>query len=51
MAIELDMHVMFHSSNTYTLTGKVKYSNTQHIDDAAVDLPDLKIVKCHVCNL
>jgi predicted TIM-barrel fold metal-dependent hydrolase len=50
MAIEYDVPVMFHSGDTYAPTGKVKYSHPLHIDDVAVDFPDLKIVICHVGN-
>mgnify|MGYP002629273698 CR=1 FL=1 len=50
MAIEYDVPVMFHSGDTYAPTGKVKYSHPLHIDDLAVDYPDLKIVICHIGN-
>lgn len=50
MAIEYDVPVMFHSGDTYAPTGKVKYSHPLHIDELAVDYPDLKIVICHVGN-
>ena len=50
MAIEYDVPVMFHSGDTYAPTGKVKYSRPIHIDDLAVDYPDLKIVICHIGN-
>lgn len=48
MAIEFDVPVMFHSGDTYAPNGKIKYSHPIHIDDLAVDYPDLKIVICHV---
>lgn len=50
MAIEYDVPVMFHSGDTYAPEGKVKYSHPLHIDDLAVDYPDLKIVICHIGN-
>lgn len=50
MALEFDVPVMFHSGDTYAPTGKVKYSHPIHIDDLAVDYPELKIVICHVGN-
>ncbi len=50
MAIEYDVPVMFHSGDTYAPTGKVKYAHPIHIDDLAVDYPDLKIVICHIGN-
>lgn len=50
LATEFDVPVMFHSGDTYTPKGKVRYSHPLHIDDVAVDFPDLKIVICHVGN-
>ncbi len=50
MAIAYDVPVMFHSGDTYAPTGKIKYSHPIHIDDLAVDYPELKIVICHVGN-
>jgi len=44
MAIEYDVPVMFHSGDTYSPTGRIKYSHPIHIDDLAVDFPELKIV-------
>ena len=40
--------VMFHSGDTYTKRGKLKYAHPLHIDDVAVDHPDLRIVVCHL---
>lgn len=42
--------VMFHTGDTYTKIGKLKYSHPLHLDDVAVDHPDLKIVICHLGN-
>ena len=50
MATEFDVPVMFHSGDTYAPTGRIKYSHPIHIDDVAVDHPDMKIVICHVGN-
>jgi hypothetical protein len=50
MAIEYGVPVMFHSGDTYSPSGKVKYSHPIHIDDLAVDYPELKIVICHIGN-
>jgi hypothetical protein len=50
MAVEYDIPVMFHSGDTYSPTGRIKYSHPIHIDDVAVDFPELKIVICHVGN-
>ncbi len=50
MASEYGVPVMFHSGDTYAPRGKVKYSHPIHLDDVAVDFPDMKIVICHVGN-
>jgi predicted TIM-barrel fold metal-dependent hydrolase len=50
LAVEFDVPVMFHSGDTYTPKGKVRYSHPLHIDDVAVDNPEMKIVICHVGN-
>jgi predicted TIM-barrel fold metal-dependent hydrolase len=50
MAVEYDVPVMFHSGDTYSPTGRIKYSHPIHIDDVAVDNPNMKIVICHVGN-
>jgi len=50
MAIEFDVPVMFHSGDTYAPSGRVKFSHPIHIDDLAVDYPELKIVICHIGN-
>jgi predicted TIM-barrel fold metal-dependent hydrolase len=50
LAVEFDVPVMFHSGDTYTPKGKVRFSHPIHIDDVAVDNPELKIVICHVGN-
>ncbi len=50
LALEYDVPVMFHSGDTYSPKGKIRFSHPIHIDDVAVDNPDLKIVICHVGN-
>jgi uncharacterized protein len=50
LAMEYDVPVMFHSGDTYTPKGKLRYAHPLHIDDVAVDNPELKIVICHVGN-
>lgn len=50
LAVEHDVPVMFHSGDTYTPKGKVRFAHPLHIDDVAVDHPELKIVICHVGN-
>jgi uncharacterized protein len=39
-----------HSGDTYSAKGKVKYSHPIHVDDAAVDHPDVDFVICHLGN-
>jgi predicted TIM-barrel fold metal-dependent hydrolase len=50
LAVEYDVPVMFHSGDTYTPKGRIRFSHPIHIDDVAVDNPDMKIVICHVGN-
>ncbi len=50
LAVEYDVPVMFHSGDTYSPQGKVRYAHPLHIDDVAVDNPEMKIVICHVGN-
>jgi predicted TIM-barrel fold metal-dependent hydrolase len=50
LAVEFDVPVMFHSGDTYSPKGKIRFSHPIHIDDVAVDNPELKIVICHVGN-
>jgi uncharacterized protein len=49
-AAEHGIPVMIHSGDTYSPTGKVKYSHPLHVDEAAVDHPDVKFVICHIGN-
>jgi len=50
LAMEFDVPVMFHTGDTYAPTGKLRFSHPLHIDDVAVDNPNLKIVICHIGN-
>lgn len=50
LAKEYDVPVMFHTGDTYSPTGKVRFSHPLHIDDVAVDHPEMKIVICHIGN-
>jgi predicted TIM-barrel fold metal-dependent hydrolase len=50
LATEYDVPVMFHSGDTYSAKGKIRFSHPIHIDDVAVDNPEMKIVICHVGN-
>lgn len=50
LAEEFDVPVMFHSGDTYSPKGKVKYSHPIEIDEVAVDHPNVKFVICHLGN-
>ncbi|HVL47074.1 MAG TPA: amidohydrolase family protein [Candidatus Thermoplasmatota archaeon] len=50
LAAKYRVPVMFHTGDTFTKIGKLKYSHPLHLDDVAVDHPDLKIVICHLGN-
>ena len=49
-AREHRLPVMIHSGDTYTPKGKLKYSHPLHVDDLAVDHPDVDFVVCHLGN-
>jgi predicted TIM-barrel fold metal-dependent hydrolase len=42
--------VMIHSGDTYSRTGKVKFSHPLQVDEVAVDHPDVNFVICHIGN-
>lgn len=50
LAEEFDVPVMIHSGDTYSPTGKVKYSHPLHVDEVAVDFPRVKFLICHLGN-
>ena len=50
LAMEFDVPVMFHAGDTYARGAKVKYSHPLHLDDVAVDHPDMTLVVCHLGN-
>lgn len=50
LAAAYKVPVMVHSGDTYSPKGKVKYSHPIHIDDVAVDHPDVDFVICHLGN-
>jgi uncharacterized protein len=50
LAEEFDVPVMIHTGDTYSPTGRVKYSHPIHVDDAAVDYPKVRFVICHLGN-
>ncbi|MBW3581959.1 MAG: amidohydrolase family protein [Euryarchaeota archaeon] len=50
LAAQYKVPVMVHSGDTYSSKGKVKYSHPIHIDDVAVDHPDVTFIICHLGN-
>lgn len=50
LAEEFDVPVMIHSGDTYSTTGKIKYSHPMEVDEVAVDHPRVKFVICHLGN-
>lgn len=50
LAREFRVPVMIHSGDTYSPQGKVKFSHPLHVDEVAVDHPDINFVICHIGN-
>lgn len=50
LAKEFNVPVMVHTGDTYSPKGKLRYSHPLHIDDVAVDHPEMKLVICHIGN-
>lgn len=50
LAEEFEVPVMIHSGDTYSPMGRVRFSHPLHVDDVAVDYPNVKIVICHIGN-
>jgi uncharacterized protein len=50
LAEEFQVPVMIHSGDTYTPKGKVKFSHPLHVDEVAVDHPNVNFVICHIGN-
>lgn len=50
MCTEFGAPVMIHTGDTFSAKGKLKYSHPLHVDDIAVDNPELQIVICHLGN-
>ena len=50
LAAEFNVPVMIHSGDTFTPKGKVKYAHPLHVDEVAVDHPDVNFVICHIGN-
>jgi hypothetical protein len=50
LAEEFDVPVMIHTGDTYSPTGKVKYSHPLNVDEVAVDFPNVRFLICHLGN-
>lgn len=50
LALEFDVPVFVHTGDTFSDKGRLKYAHPLHIDEFAVDHPELKIVICHLGN-
>jgi predicted TIM-barrel fold metal-dependent hydrolase len=48
MADEFDVPVMIHTGDTFSPQGKLKYSHPIHVDEVAVDYPNVKFIICHL---
>ncbi len=49
-AAEHRIPVMIHTGDTYTPKGKLKYAHPLHVDEVAVDFPEVNFVICHIGN-
>lgn len=50
LCVEYGAPAMFHTGDTFSAKGKLRYSHPLNIDEVAVDNPELKIVMCHLGN-
>lgn len=50
LAEEFAVPVMIHSGDTYDPLGRVRYAHPLHVDDVAVDYPNVNIIICHIGN-
>jgi predicted TIM-barrel fold metal-dependent hydrolase len=50
LAAECSVPVMIHSGDTYSKKGKVKYAHPLHVDEVAVDHPEVTFIICHIGN-
>jgi hypothetical protein len=50
LAEEFDVPVMIHCGDTYSPSGKIKYSHPINVDEVAVDFPRVKFLICHLGN-
>lgn len=50
LAAKFDVPVMVHTGDTYDRHGKLKFAHPLHVDEVAVDHPDVNFVICHLGN-
>ena len=50
LAEKYDVPVVFHTGDTYSTTGKLKYADPLTIDEVAVDHPNVRFVIAHLGN-
>ncbi len=50
LAAKYDVPVVFHTGDTYSSRGKIKFSDPLTIDEVAVDFPDTRFVIAHMGN-
>lgn len=50
ICIEYKVPVMIHTGDTLSNIAKIRFAHPLHIDDIAVDNPDLTIIMCHLGN-
>lgn len=50
LCVEFGVPVMIHTGDTFSSKGKLRFSHPMHIDEVAVDNPELKIIICHLGN-
>ena len=48
LAAEFGAPVMIHSGDTFTPQGKVKFAHPLHVDEVAVDYPNVNFIICHL---
>jgi predicted TIM-barrel fold metal-dependent hydrolase len=50
LAAEFQVPVMIHSGDTFSPQAKIKYAHPIHVDEVAVDHPNVNFVICHLGN-
>lgn len=50
LAAKYDVPVMIHTGDTFAPRGKLKFAHPLHVDEVAVDHPDVKFIICHLGN-